>query len=193
MQVLKDEIKDNIINAATEVFLEQGFHKASMQKIAKKASVSTSNIYNYFESKRHLFEYIIKPVADDLNWTIKSIMTEEEQIEGEPNDLIEVIVDFIEQRLKERHKEIVLLFDYSQDSNYSKYKDNLILMLEKHFIESLKDSAQKKEMKLTFHIIANNLVEGIIEIARHYENENQTCKAIKHFLKYHLSGITPFY
>lgn len=50
----EDKIRQ-IVRAATEVFLEDGFAAASMDKIVQKAGVSKRTIYNYYESKDEIF------------------------------------------------------------------------------------------------------------------------------------------
>jgi len=58
-----DEIKKDkhgiILNAALIVFSENGYHSASISKIAKTAEISKGLIYNYFESKEALLNEII--------------------------------------------------------------------------------------------------------------------------------------
>jgi TetR/AcrR family transcriptional regulator, mexJK operon transcriptional repressor len=49
-----------ILEAATEVFLEQGFGNASMDEIARRANVSKATIYSHFDSKHALFGAIIQ-------------------------------------------------------------------------------------------------------------------------------------
>ena len=44
--------KDNILNAALEVFIKKGFAGASMSQIAKAAGVNQSLIYSRLTSKR---------------------------------------------------------------------------------------------------------------------------------------------
>ena len=51
MQVLKDEIQEKILQSSLELFLQHGFEKTSIEKIAKQAHISKSNLYNYFKSK----------------------------------------------------------------------------------------------------------------------------------------------
>ena len=51
MQVLKDDIKKRILNAAKQEFAKRGFIKTSMRDIAKGAGVGVGNLYNYFPSK----------------------------------------------------------------------------------------------------------------------------------------------
>lgn len=56
MQVLKDEIQEKILQSSLELFLQHGFEKTSIEKIAKQAYISKSNLYNYFKSKDEIFE-----------------------------------------------------------------------------------------------------------------------------------------
>ena len=54
--------RNQIILAACECFIEKGFHKATMQDVAKAANLSIGAIYNYFKSKD---EIIIAAAAAD--------------------------------------------------------------------------------------------------------------------------------
>ncbi|MDE7172632.1 MAG: TetR/AcrR family transcriptional regulator, partial [Oscillospiraceae bacterium] len=60
MQVLKEEIRNDILFSAKMLFGEYGYSSTSMDKIAKKAGVSKSNLYNYFEKKEDIFEALTK-------------------------------------------------------------------------------------------------------------------------------------
>ena len=43
--------KKAILDAPLQVFADEGYHNASISKIAKAAGVSKGLMYNYFESK----------------------------------------------------------------------------------------------------------------------------------------------
>lgn len=51
--------KENIINAAKELFIEKGIEKTTMDEIAKRAEYSKSTIYVYFKSKDEIYSYIV--------------------------------------------------------------------------------------------------------------------------------------
>mgnify|MGYP002470759756 FL=1 len=55
MQIPKDNIRNNILKAAENIFLEKGYSKTSMREIAAKSNVVLSNIYNYFKNKDEIF------------------------------------------------------------------------------------------------------------------------------------------
>ncbi len=46
--------RNNILRAATQVFAQNGYEKASMRMIAKAANVSLAGLYHYFERKEQL-------------------------------------------------------------------------------------------------------------------------------------------
>ena len=53
-QVLKDEVRDSILESAREEFLEHGFDDSSMRRIAQKSRMTVGNLYRYFKSKDEL-------------------------------------------------------------------------------------------------------------------------------------------
>lgn len=71
--------KEVIEAAARKLFIRQGFHATSMRDIAKGATVSLGNLYNYYPTKDAIFESIINgylTVIDDKLKTIFSEITE---------------------------------------------------------------------------------------------------------------------
>lgn len=55
-----------IVEAAECVFIEFGFQKTSMDKIAQVANVSKRTVYNHFENKNELFHHILQACCDEL-------------------------------------------------------------------------------------------------------------------------------
>lgn len=50
----RSEKRDRILRAAEAIFLDKGFHAASMNEIAEAADVSTPHLYNFYASKTAL-------------------------------------------------------------------------------------------------------------------------------------------
>ena len=59
---LRQERKSEILDAALHLFAEEGYHSASVSKIATKANISKGLMYNYFHSK----EEVLKSLTIDL-------------------------------------------------------------------------------------------------------------------------------
>jgi len=54
-----DELREHILWAAKEVFLEMGFERASMDVVASRAETSKRSLYAHFESKENLYLAVI--------------------------------------------------------------------------------------------------------------------------------------
>lgn len=54
-----DATRFAIEDAAIELFMEHGYHAASMRQIAERAGLALGGIYNHFKSKEEIFEAII--------------------------------------------------------------------------------------------------------------------------------------
>ncbi|MBR9883076.1 MAG: TetR/AcrR family transcriptional regulator [Oceanospirillales bacterium] len=61
-----EERRRRILNAAKEVFLEQGFENASISDIMKRAGGSMTTLYRCFGNKLGLFEAMMQQSCDDL-------------------------------------------------------------------------------------------------------------------------------
>jgi AcrR family transcriptional regulator len=62
----REQKKENIRQAALELFKLHGFEKVSINDIAQKARVSHVTIYNHFGSKEELVREVIKSLLLDL-------------------------------------------------------------------------------------------------------------------------------
>ncbi|WP_423148531.1 TetR/AcrR family transcriptional regulator [Rubrolithibacter danxiaensis] len=54
-----DKIKESIKKSARELFRKYGYHKTSVNEIARKAKIAKATIYKYFDSKEVLLHSII--------------------------------------------------------------------------------------------------------------------------------------
>ena len=52
--LLTEARREQVLDAATKVFAERGFHKATIKHIAREAEVADGTIYNYFANKTDL-------------------------------------------------------------------------------------------------------------------------------------------
>jgi hypothetical protein len=94
---LRNEKKQFIANIALKLFANQGYTKTSISLIAKEAKMSKGLLYNYFQNKKELLEYIINSLAEDTSQYIDpnkdGIITEEEAL-----DFIDITFDMLKER-----------------------------------------------------------------------------------------------
>jgi AcrR family transcriptional regulator len=197
MQILKDEVREDIEKAAIEEFLVKGFERTSMQNIAKRAKVSTSNIYNYFESKEKLFITIVDPVYCQINQLIQGFMEYETGQSFTDGNFIEEFIQTVAKStgmfIKENHLQLLLIFDKSRGTKYEQLKEDLIKFLEDHFSSSLKGTQLNECTAFIMHISATNLVEGLLEIVRHYRSDAWADHTVNDFIRYHIRGLAQFF
>ena len=74
-QVLKENLRRDIIEAAKEEFLVYGYKDASMRRIAAKAHMTVGNLYRYFESKEAINMQIVVPTLEKINKVLKQLTT----------------------------------------------------------------------------------------------------------------------
>lgn len=81
---LKPEKQKQIINAAIKEFVRNGFEKASTNEIVKRANISKGSLFNYFNSKKDLYLYLIE-------YSSKAIVNLNEEIDLSETDLFKII------------------------------------------------------------------------------------------------------
>ena len=81
---LKPEKQKQIINAAIKEFVRNGFEKVSTNEIVKRANISKGSLFNYFNSKKDLYLYLI-------GYSSKAIVNLNEEIDLSETDLFKRI------------------------------------------------------------------------------------------------------
>jgi len=81
-QKIREEKRKQIMEAALELFSNEGYHGTSISKIAKAAGISKGLLYNYFKSKEELVTSIMNKgmeiLTDFLDPNKDGILTDEE-------------------------------------------------------------------------------------------------------------------
>lgn len=70
--------KENILNAALELFANEGYNTISTSKIAKKAGVSEGLIFRHFGSKKGLLDALVKDAEQKIYQLVAPILFEED-------------------------------------------------------------------------------------------------------------------
>jgi AcrR family transcriptional regulator len=70
-RVSDDERRTQVIDAAERVFLEKGFHAATMDDIARQAGMSKKTLYQLFAAKAGLFEALLTDRCSIFTVTIE--------------------------------------------------------------------------------------------------------------------------
>lgn len=79
--------RQEILEAALELFSEKGFHNVSMNEIAQRAEFAVGTMYKFFENKEDLYKALVMEQADRFHCALTAA------IEG-PGDEIEKIRNY---------------------------------------------------------------------------------------------------
>ena len=69
----KEQLRRQILSAARELFVNEGYESISMRKIANKIEYSPTTIYLYFEDKADLLDSVCKETLLDLLNTLERL------------------------------------------------------------------------------------------------------------------------
>jgi len=72
----REELKSKIVDAAADLFIEEGFDHVSMRKIAGRIEYSPSTIYLYFKDKYELCQYICNETFTGLLQALEALQAQ---------------------------------------------------------------------------------------------------------------------
>ncbi len=75
---MKDDTKDKILSVAEKLFSRFGFHKTSMDEIAKIARKAKGSLYYHFASKEDLFREVVSKEIYNLQSNLSVIISNNE-------------------------------------------------------------------------------------------------------------------
>lgn len=75
------ETKRRILTTAEKVFGEKGYYETSVAEITLRTGVAQGTFYNYFPTKKAVFDELIYQLSSDLRFAIKEAMEEQEGFE----------------------------------------------------------------------------------------------------------------
>ncbi|MDK2957777.1 MAG: TetR/AcrR family transcriptional regulator, mexJK operon transcriptional repressor [Desulfovibrionales bacterium] len=95
----KEQKRRDILHAALEVFLKNGYLGASMDQIAQQAGVTKQTVYRYFESKEILFQAALEAQRAESGVCFAEALDREDPYEA----LLKFSLGFLERHLSEAH------------------------------------------------------------------------------------------
>ncbi len=74
-----EEIRSQILTAASERFRQFGYTKTTMAEIARDCAMSAANLYRYFENKQAIAAILTQQCLDELLLRLKAVVAQEER------------------------------------------------------------------------------------------------------------------
>jgi len=79
----KQMLRQEILDAAREMFVREGYEGVSMRKIAERIEYSPTTIYHYFQDKADLFSHIVVESFSKLNAEMATVVAGSEGNAGD--------------------------------------------------------------------------------------------------------------
>lgn len=170
MQVLKEDVRENIVGAALREFGEKGYRDSSMRVIAQNSGIVMGNIYRYFENKEALFDAVVGAVYGWIEGVSANVQAEIEAVRGpwsdeQAQELIERLYGKILETFSGHGKELLILLDKSAGSAYENTKRDLIEQT-RNILEARLSQEVKMEDPFVCFVVASAFVEGICVVLR---------------------------
>ena len=189
MQTLKKDIRENIVNTAVRLFYKHGFEKTSTRQIAGELNMSVSNLYKYFKNKEDIFDDIIMGYYENYLVGFSKFISHENK-DSFDDESTQFLAKAIFESIKNNQIKFVLLMDKSKGTKYASFKDEMMTNLEKHISKGIHESIRGEYI---IKIFVRNFFYGIVEIAKHYKNDDWAFKNINLLVQYHMNGISVLY
>jgi AcrR family transcriptional regulator len=129
-----DEMKEQIIEAAREVFAKYGYRKTTIEDIASAVYKAKSSVYHYFTGKDEIFRAVIEKEASQLIHLLREAVDAEKTPVMKFRTLFRFLCEKIEETTNYYHlirDEWYDVFDFTNEvkKNYEKIVIDIIVSL----------------------------------------------------------------
>ena len=150
------ERRDRLINAAIGVFIEKGFHNATVRDIGRAAEMTQGTIYNYVSSKDDILYMVCDRIVAEYNGETRKAL----ETSHDPVERVHSAVRAISAVMYRHRREIRLIY---QDSHLLDEKSRRVILARVEefigmFERILSDAAGELGLPLPYpHLAANML------------------------------------
>jgi AcrR family transcriptional regulator len=140
------DVKRQIIESATKYFSRYGFHKTTMDEIAKNIHKAKGVLYYYFRNKEELFNEVLRLELDKLKAVLHNIVQSN-------NDSLTILTDYMLTRFKLLNMAVNYHETLKADF-FEKY----------HFVKNVRDDFERFEQIQLTAIIEKGNEEGYLNV-----------------------------
>lgn len=190
-QVLKEELRTRILEAALAEFAAHGYPATTMSNIAARAGTGAAALYRYYENKEALFdavlpESIARSFETLLSRRVRSLAAAVGPRDETGNEML---------AFWEAHRlAVVILLDRAEGTPYAHFGTRFVDQLVELTLAELKRPAHKVDAPAKFVLrrIFENTRSMIASILEAHEDPRHMRAAIETFWAYQISGLKGF-
>lgn len=158
----KEETMEKLKKAALEEFYDNGYAKAGLRNICRKAGVTTGAMYFSFENKEALFRAILDPLVQSYEEILARCMQLELADSSEGPDIDVLMMQFV---LKHR-KEAIVIMEKAQGSCYEGFRSRIENMMEQSFRMYYQSRLETPPDEGLIRILARQRLESCLQIVK---------------------------
>ncbi|HVF63652.1 MAG TPA: TetR/AcrR family transcriptional regulator [Casimicrobiaceae bacterium] len=148
--------RERLINAAIEVFIEKGFHNATVRDIGRAANMTQGTIYNYVRSKDDILYLVCDRIVAEYNDQTRKAL----EASRDPVERVRLAVRAISKVMYRHRREILLIY---QDSHLLDTRSRRVILARVEefigmFERIVSDAAGELEVPLRHPHLAANIL-----------------------------------
>jgi AcrR family transcriptional regulator len=189
----KEEKRKVLLQAASDVLMEYGAHKTTLDDIAKRAGIAKTSLYYYFRDKNEIIRAIIENDMDHLLEMMVKAAGSAKTAEDKMYAIIETRYRFIAEKSARASKEIIRefksmegIFEAVRESYLQSHKDLMKNILE----EGIRKGEIKpiEDLDLVSLIMIASLF-GCDHTFAFYDQHERVLEALKRMVKIFFTGL----
>ncbi len=192
-QILKEELRKQILEAGKQEFLQKGYDDASLRDIAKKAHTTVGNLYRYFRNKEDINKQIVEPCLLSLEKLINDRTSNQLSIFSVNKDFnldkesmliaVDNIIDEVIDIYNEYNIEFkILMMDYKLTNDLKDWFTILVGNLIKNNYKSFKGESIINSMAVSYSCA---ILAGFIELLKNdFTSETMKLLSKNYFRSY---------
>ncbi len=197
-QVLKEEIRARILDAALEIFAARGFTGATMGQLAERAGLATGALYRYYPGKQELFDAVVTPELARaherlLEGSVRSLSF---IASGAPPPAVATGAEALLRFWTEHRLAVVILLDRAEGTAYEDHGQRFVEQLVKLTIAELRDAHPGVRITTPVKVMLTKIFEStrrtIAALLEENETEESLRSAIAAYRSYQIAGLRGF-
>jgi len=166
MQVLKNDVRNNILLSGADEFYRFGYKDASIRRIANDAGVTPGNIYAYFRSKETLFSGVLAETLKELNEFVKQTQRKNFNIQNLTEEITNIFL--------RNKKQFLILMNGSKGTQFENIKQELCelvsIRIETEYLPNLRIDDRRTD-SLVSDAFATAIIEGMCHLFNSFTDD----------------------
>jgi len=161
---IKEQGRQEILEAGMALFGEKGYHIVSMHEIAQKAGVAVGTLYNFFASKEELYNALMEVCVSGVVEVLTPILEDPQAV---PLDKIRRVIAAHERIVRENAPYIRLSQSRFSDRAVKEHmglkSQNVMDQMQKRMAEIFKEGIEKGVFRDLDPVLMAELLRAIME------------------------------